>query len=103
MGINWDITPSFFNSSFTIEVEYAGCKYDGIKYMGNRRNNFGDLGLDQEVKFQLMIKADDFSDGLPQVGELVSINGPEYRVLFIDKDSRDITVILYLGNKFGTS
>ena len=96
MAISWDMTRFFWNTDFQISVTHNSTSYNAIKYSVKKDNRYTELGLDEDVKFYLLVK--DFS---PAIGDTITISSVVYRIIEIEEDSRGKYKKLFMATEYG--
>lgn len=82
-----------------ISVEYDDVTYSEScrKSMANRDMKYGMFGPDVVYDFRLYIDAEAFS---PEVGDIITVDGVDYRVLDVEHQGVGKMIIAHMGHKY---
>ena len=99
MALSFDIWDIFedFTETATINGQ-ASVKVIALEFTDNP--NFADDGYNQNVAGDIRCKVADLTGGVPKNGKKVTFRTKTYRIMAATIDSKNVTVILTLGEEF---
>ena len=83
-----------------LSVIIDGETYDAMKSTLGRDVKYSELGVQEGYEFSIILQLSDL-DTAPEMDDLITVGGVEYRVMGSEVDSTDISIRIDLGRKFG--
>lgn len=80
-------------------VTIAGTGYSAVKAPRRKEYQVQEYGLGSDYKFSVSIPYAAFST-LPDVDDIATVGGVDYRIMGMESDAVDISLLLDLGAKY---
>lgn len=81
-----------------VEFTYKGRTLIGAGAVVNSKLRFSEWGVQEGYSKSMLVCADDFDGGVPELRDTVIIAGKEYRIIAADPDAAGTGVLMHLGD-----